>query len=293
MDKAAFWEREKAIWPLQECSRFVVAGGIRWHVQAQGSGPSLLLVHGTGASTHSWRDVLPLLSRRFSVIAADLPGHAFTQSVSPWRSSLAAMSAALADLLRVIGIQPAFCVGHSAGAAIVCRMALDGLIAPRGLASVNGAFLPFGGAAGVLFAPIAKLLGSNSVLPRLVARRAGDAAAVRRLIAGTGSTLDARGVDLYTRLVSCPSHVAAAFAMMGHWDLHSLERDLPRLAVPLTLIVGANDRSVPPDQAVRIQRRLAASTVHCLPRLGHLAHEEAPAKIAELVLAAAQAVGAG
>jgi len=172
-------------------------------------------------------------------------------------------------------------------------MALDGLIAPRGLASVNGAFLPFGGAAGVLFAPIAKLLGSNSVLPRLVARRAGDAAAVRRLIAGTGSTLDARGVDLYTRLVSCPSHVAAAFAMMGHWDLHSLERDLPRLAVPLTLIVGANDRSVPPDQAVRIQQRLAASTVHCLPRLGHLAHEEAPAKIAELVLAAAQAVGAG
>ena len=253
----------------------------------------MLLVHGTGASTHSWRDVMPLLAQKFSVIAIDLPGHAFTQSVSPWRSSLSAMSEALADLLNVLKIQPRFCVGHSAGAAIICRMTLDGLLAPRGLASVNGAFLPFGGAAGVFFAPIAKLLGGSSILPRHVAQRVGDTAAVRRLIAGTGSTLDARGVDLYARLVRCPSHVAAAFAMMGHWDLRGLERDLPRLPVPLTLIVGDNDRSVPPDQARRIQRRLVASSVHSLPRLGHLAHEEAPAEVADLVLAAACAVGVG
>jgi magnesium chelatase accessory protein len=291
MDKAAFWEREKGAWPLHEFSRFVVADGIRWHVQQQGSGPALLLVHGTGASTHSWRDVMPLLARTFSVVAVDLPGHAFTQSVLPWRSSLGAMSASLAALLTVLGVRPGYCVGHSAGAAIICRMTLDGLIAPRGLASINGAFLPFAGAAGVFFAPIAKLLGANPLLPRLIAWRAGDTAFIRRLVAGTGSTLDARGVDLYARLVRCPSHVAAAFAMMGHWDLQSLERDLPRLAVPLTLIVGENDRSVPPQQALRIQQRLAASTLERLPRLGHLAHEEAPAQVADLVLAAARAAG--
>jgi len=293
MDKAAWWEREKGIWPLHECSRFVVAGGIRWHVQQKGSGPSLLLVHGTGASTHSWRDVLPLLAREFSVIAVDLPGHAFTQSVSPWRSSLTAMSEALADLLKTLGIDPVYCVGHSAGAAIVCRMTLDGLVTPRGLASLNGAFLPFAGGAGALFAPLAKLLGSSSLLPRLVAWRAGDAAAVRRLIAGTGSTLDTRGVELYARLVRCPSHVAAAFAMMGHWDLNSFERDLPRLKTPLTLIVGENDLTISPKQALRIKQHLPGSTIQSLPRLGHLAHEEAPEKVAELVLAAARAVGAG
>ena len=36
-------------------SRFVEAAGLRWHVQILGNGPTLLLVHGTGASTHSWR----------------------------------------------------------------------------------------------------------------------------------------------------------------------------------------------------------------------------------------------
>ena len=53
----------------------VAAGGLRWHVQVAGDGPVLLLLHGTGAATHSWRDLLPLLAERFTVVAPDLPGH--------------------------------------------------------------------------------------------------------------------------------------------------------------------------------------------------------------------------
>ena len=45
-----------------------------------GDGPDLLLLHGSGAATHSWRDLAPLLARDFRVIAPDLPGHGFTET---------------------------------------------------------------------------------------------------------------------------------------------------------------------------------------------------------------------
>ena len=67
MGDALDWNRDGAAWPNHAVSRLVDAGGVRWHVQRMGRGPVLLLVHGTGASTHSWRALMPLLATRFDV----------------------------------------------------------------------------------------------------------------------------------------------------------------------------------------------------------------------------------
>ena len=273
------WEDEAPTWPHHECSRFVAAGGVRWHVQRAGSGPSVLLIHGTGASTHTWRDVLPLMAEKYSVVAVDLPGHGFSDAGRGTHSSIVGMSAALTALLHHLEIAPQYCVGHSAGAVILCRMALDGRMAPRVIASINGAFLPLTGAAGLLFSPLARLFSSTALLPQLLARRAGNAASVARMLAGTGSNIGSEGLELYARLVRNPRHVAGALAMMGHWDLYAFERELPRLATPLALLVGENDRTVPPQQSAVVQRRVAHAVVHRLAGLGHLAHEEQPARV--------------
>ena len=49
----SIWEVDGRDWPNRDSSRFVTAGGLRWHVQVAGTGPVVLLVHGTGAATHS------------------------------------------------------------------------------------------------------------------------------------------------------------------------------------------------------------------------------------------------
>ncbi len=74
------WDREGQTWPNRHASRFVRAGGLRWHVQVMGAGPTLLLLHGAGAATHSYRDLAPLLAQDFTVICPDLPGHGFTET---------------------------------------------------------------------------------------------------------------------------------------------------------------------------------------------------------------------
>ena len=277
------WQREGADWPLRAHSRFVASAGLTWHVQQLGSGPPLLLVHGTGSATHSWHRIAPLLARHYSVTSIDLPGHGFTEGTPVGGLSLPAMATALGALLRTLGLQPQLAIGHSAGAAILCRMALDGLIAPRLLISLNGALLRLRGAEWLLFAPLARLLASSVLPARLFAWAARDRASVERLVASTGSRLPPEDVDLYWRLVRNPAHVDGALRMMAAWDLVALERELPRLKAPLALLVGEGDRTVPPGEAARVRALLPQATCQSLPGLGHLAHEEQPEAVAAAI----------
>jgi magnesium chelatase accessory protein len=267
---------------------------MRWHVQRMGppGAPGVLLLHGTGASSHSWRGLLPLLAQRFDVLALDLPGHAYTSTPPPAGLSLPAMAAALGALLRQLHFSPALVVGHSAGAAIAVRLVLDGAAAPQALVSLNGALLPLHGLAGQIFSPMAKLLALNPLVPHLFSWRAADPRVLKRLIAGTGSTLDAEGLELYRRLVADPAHAAGALGMMAQWRLEPLQADLPRLKVPLHLVVGEADTTLPPAHARRVQALLPGATCTRLPGLGHLAHEEQPARVAALITDIADAASA-
>ena len=283
------WSRDGSDWPNRNASTFVEVAGIRWHVQRMGEGAPLLLIHGTGAATHSWRGLMPLLAQHFDVIAVDLPGHGFTRSPPSHRLSLPGMAADVSRLLGALGVAPDVTVGHSAGAAILARMCLDGRITPRLLVSLNGAFMPFGGAANHLLSPLTKLLVLNSLVPRMFAWQASNPGAVERLIANTGSTIDDAGISLYRKLVRSPAHVAAALQMMANWKLEPLLHDLPRLATTLVLVAAANDRSISPIVAQQVREVLPTAIIERVPALGHLAHEEQPRLIADIVLKYAHA----
>ncbi len=160
------WQREGLIWPHREASAFVSIGGARWHVQRMGSGEPLLLLHGTGASVHSWRDLMPLLAQNHDVIAVDLPRHAFTTGHAPDALSLPRMAGELARLLKTLDITPAGIVGHSAGAALALQLALDhGYAGP--IIGLNSALRPFPGIGAQLFPAVAKLFLVNPLVPRI------------------------------------------------------------------------------------------------------------------------------
>ena len=291
------WERDGADWPLRQYSRFVQTPRLRWHVQyaphADAQAPTVLLLHGTGASTHSWRDVFVLLSARCSVLALDFPGHAFTATPAPAEVatlfSLPGMAVGVAELLAQMGIVPHTIVGHSAGAAVACMLSLDGHIEPQRIVSLNGALLPLDGLAGQLFSPMAKLLAKAPFVPELFSWQAAQPAVMQRLLDGTGSTLDAPGRALYQKLIAQPAHSAGALAMMAHWDLHTFWTRLPALQTPLALVAGDQDLIVPPSVAERAWaslKRQPPTPVTRLRGLGHLAHEEQPDTLAQCIVRA-------
>ena len=121
-------------WPDRGYSSFHTVGAVRWHVQQQGDGPTVLLLHGTGGSTHSWAACTASLARRYRVVAIDLPGHGFTQAAdraagAPLPFGLAEMATAVAALLRHLDARPRFAVGHSAGMPVLMSTCLPAAMA--------------------------------------------------------------------------------------------------------------------------------------------------------------------
>jgi magnesium chelatase accessory protein len=265
--------KEGRDWPNREKSSFIEAAGLRWHIQRMGNGPKLLLIHGTGGATHSFRDVMPLLAAHFDILAADLPGHGFTQAPEQNGFSLPGMARAVSALLHKLDFTPDLAIGHSAGAAILIEMAQRAFLTPNAIIGINAALMPFPGLAQKLFPSLARLFVLNPFVPRLFAWTASERA-VERLLEGTGSRLDPRGNDLYRRLFAKSGHAHAALGMMAKWELEPLIEKLPKLPVPLHLIVGDRDAAVPPSDAEAIRKRLPGLTITRIKGAGHLAHEE-------------------
>lgn len=283
------WDVEGQDWPLRESSRFVEGGGLRWHVQMLGSGPPVLLLHGTGASTHSWREVAPLLAAEATVVSVDLPGHGFTEGRPRGGLGLPGMAGAVAALLAALGVEPVLVAGHSAGAAIAARLTLDGGAAAPILA-IAPALLPFPGLSGPIFSGMAGLVLANPLAAHFISGLARDEERVARFMAkSTGSRLDARGVALYRRLFASPEHCRGTIAMMAAWDLYGLQRALPGLAVPVHVLHGDRDSAIPAAAAKRAAGTVRHGRFELIPGLGHLLHEERP----ELAVAAMRAILAG
>ena len=260
-------------------------GGIRWHVEAGGEGPVLLLLHGTGSSSHSFRALAPLLASRFTVIAPDLPGHGQTRPPPWFEPSLHCFAAALDELLDELGVRPAVVVGHSAGAAVGARLILDRSIQPGLFVGLAAALNPLRGLAREVLPRAARALSFAAGLGVVGGLR--SPARVGQLLRSTGSALDAAGIAGYTALFRRPEHVRGVLSMMAGWDLEPLWEELPALDVESLLIAGSRDRAVPLADQRAAASRIPRGRVHVVQGAGHLLHEEQPGRLSEILLRAA------
>jgi magnesium chelatase accessory protein len=285
------WQAHRPTWPHGERSRFVQAGGVRWHVQQAGQqGPRVLLIHGTGASGHTWRDLLEPLAEHAQVWVVDLPGHGFSSLATGQGMSLPGMAASLHALMQSLAVPVDVFIAHSAGAAIAAQMVIDQQLTPQALIGINPAWLPLPGLAGLLFPPAAKLLALTPFVPQWFAKQASGPGMLEKLLDGTGSVLNETGKALYAELVADPEHALGALKMMAAWDLSQGAHTVRQLRCPVHMLVGERDRAVPPAQAHQALGLLADGHLESWAGFGHLVHEEAPTQCVQyLVKTLAQA----
>jgi magnesium chelatase accessory protein len=278
------WARDRGIWPNAENSSFLRVRPHEWHVQNAGIGPTLLLLHGAGGATQSWRHLLPILAKTHHVIAPDLPGQGFTRMGTRQRCGIVPMAEDVTRLCESQGWAPRVVIGHSAGAALALEltrhMPIDQVI------GLNAALGKFEGVAGWLFPLMAKVMAINPLIPPLLARMAGGVARARELLATTGSSIDDEGVMLYHRLMSDRGHIDGTLTMMAQWNIDPLLRGLGTIDTDVRLFVGGKDATVPPNTSHRAAARLPRAQVRDFAGLGHLMHEEAAEDVARSLLAA-------
>jgi magnesium chelatase accessory protein len=288
------WKTDGRDWPHRFASRFVNAAGIRWHIQEMGpeAAPVLLLLHGTGAASHSWRHLMPLLSATYRVVAPDLPCHGFSRPQGWPDLSLEGMTGTIQALIAAIGITPAAIIGHSAGAAIAVSLGVraGGKMAPL-VVAINGAFRPIRGER--VFSPLAKALFAAPFTATMFSLAARGGWFADNLLAATGSPIDNMGAAHYRRLLAASGHVRGALGMMAAWDLTRFDMLLAGLPIPPVLIAAKDDPMVPCGDSRHAAQIARGAQLTLVDRGGHLLHECRADLVAGLIAEAVKACPPG
>jgi pimeloyl-ACP methyl ester carboxylesterase len=254
-----------------------------WHFAAAGDGPPLLLLHGLGASSFSWRHNLAPLGQHFRVLAPDLPPHGRSPAPLSGDYSLKALTAGIIGFLDRRGLSRVAVAGNSLGGSLALLLARDYperisalvLLAPAAaLTRLPLIFYPL--RLPVLGRLMAPLLAPWIIPPAL------------HLIYHRRELITSEVVAGYARpFRELPHRLALArlCRQLEIWPLSRVELLLRQIRQPLTLVWGTKDRILPVSQAHWLMARLPAAELHLLPGVGHAPQEEAPEAVNKIIIA--------
>lgn len=106
---------------------FADVNGVRVYYTSAGepSAPAVILIHGFGGSTFTWREVQPALAEAgFYSVALDLPPFGLSDKNPDLDYSRSGMAEVVVGLMDVLGIESATIVGHSMGGAVTAQLAV-------------------------------------------------------------------------------------------------------------------------------------------------------------------------
>ena len=270
-------------WPNRSNSEFIRSDNYNWHIQKFGStGKKLLLIHGTGASSHSWYPLIENLNLECEILCLDLPGHGFTRALARQKKQLMIIVDQISLLLRNIDFYPNIIMGHSAGAAVAYELAKKIDTKPNTIA-INAAFGQFSGLAGVAFPYFAKIASSTTIPARFLSLLASKEEIVRKLLASTGSIIPELQIKCYQYLFSNTEHVDGTLQLMADWDLGYFLDRLPEETAPIHFLVGDKDTTVPPHISKSWDQSMPNSSLTQFNGLGHLLHEESPSTVSSIL----------
>lgn len=254
--------------------RLVEVEGMTVRVRLEGAetAPPLVLIHGFSHSLESWDAWAGELSADYRVIRMDLPGHGLTGPDPRQRYSVAETVTFVSSLLDELDIDRAALIGNSLGGLVAWRFAAEEperverlvLLAPGGF-SING----------VTEEPVAVPMGVRFYLTQ--APQPVIAAATQSLF-GDASRMDP---DMPARVHGLMRREGVGEAMVQRLEVFTLpdpRAELARVKAPTLIVWGGADIIVPPDHAARFVAAMPNATLAMFDDLGHVPHEEDPAR---------------
>jgi pimeloyl-ACP methyl ester carboxylesterase len=245
--------------------------GIALHYEVTGDGPPVLLAHSFLCSGEMWAPLLPALSSRYRVVNVDTRGHGASGRVAR-RCTVEDVLRDHLAVLDALGIARATWVGLSLGGMVALRAALDVPERVDALALVDtdaGPETLAVRAKHALLALLVRSIGIRPVLPEIAKLMFGRT--TLRENAALAAAWSARSAGVHV-----PSMLNVLAAVDGRADLRP---SLGGIAVPALVVVGAEDRALPPARSRSLAAALPSARLVEVPGAGHLSALEAPAAV--------------
>lgn len=261
--------------------RFVRVGEQLVHTEQMGTGEPVVLLHGFGGSTYSWREVMPELARSYRVVAIDLNGFGYTERPKSRESyTREAQGKLVLGVLDALGIDRAHIFGHSYGGGLTLYLASRHPERFRSMVLVDSSAPTYSDdrrnrAAGLR--PLSELFVRSVALRPGMIRKAllrsywDDSKVTPELVQAYLDRLRVEGVGrAYVGLT--------ALAKPG-------ERvDLKKIDVPTLIIWGAHDTVISPGGGRRAAELMPRAEFVLLEKSGHMPMEEEPEEFLRVVL---------
>ena len=242
------------------------------HVHQDGSGEPVLLVHGFGASSYSYRLVQPHLARSFHTAAVDLNGFGFTQRpASPQAYTREGQVALLLGVMDALGWQSAHVIGHSYGGALALWLTAEHPDRVRSLVLVDSAAPTYPDdrrRRGVGLRPVAGMVVRGALTERNVRHALegsfhDDSKVTPELVTAYTDRLRIEGVTTAYRGLTAPAPRAPEFP----WS---------QVAPQVLVVWGEQDELVRVEVGREATMRLPRAEFVVLPETGHMPTEESP-----------------
>jgi pimeloyl-ACP methyl ester carboxylesterase len=266
---------------------FVQAGDTRMYYQKAGTGDvPIVLVHGFGASSFSWRENLnPIAEAGFTVYAPDMRG--FGLSDKGWDKSMTqdAQADRLKAFMDAVGIERAVLAGNSMGGGIAANFALRYPDRVHGLVLVDPAIyggLNSGVASALVSLPGIQRWGQHLV--RFILANDERNASIIGSAWFDPSKVTPDVLSGYRRALQTPHWDLGLLALLRDGIGSNLGPRLKDLNVPTLIVWGEHDTWISPSNAPKLNQGIAGSKLAIIQNAGHVPHEEKPEEFNELVI---------
>lgn len=264
---------------IDDTSAFVTLDGFRIHYRDEGSGFPIVLIHGTGASLHTWDDWTALLKQHYRVIRLDLPGYGLTGKDEQKRYSSMDYVALLDSFLVHLEIDDFYLAGNSLGGQVAWLYTALYNMKVRKLVLLDPSGFLFDRTPNIIAlakTPVLNLL-ARYITPRFFVKQN------IKEVYYDNDLLREETVDRYRDLTLYKGN-REAFIDRAMIEREDNTQYLSKIDTPSLIIWGEADDWIPVSDGVKFNTAIKGSRLVVMPKTGHVPMEERPAESLAIAL---------
>lgn len=253
--------------------------GIKINYYEAGQGPPILLLHGFGGSSYTWRYLIPALAEGHRVFTLDLKGFGLSDKPDDRRYAVADQAEMVADFIHRRDLHDLVIMGHSMGGGVTLmtyfklRETDPGRLKKLVLIDSAGypQKLPW-------FIWLSKVPGLSTVTGKLLSPRFATTLVLKKCYYHKDQVTEEQ-IDTYAYYGSLPGAAAAVSQTAKQLvppDIEALTAQYKTITVPVLVIWGKEDEVVPLEVGERFKRDIPNSELVVIPHCGHIPLEEKP-----------------